>query len=292
MPQPLQLSPHLWALPSRSMHYNAGVLASAGQAWLIDPGPHPDEVAAAAGLAASLGTPVGIALTHSHWDHILGPERLPDLPAFAHERFAATLAQRQSDTLAMIDRWERRFGYARATPFRPPQLHATAHDGQTLALGDLELRLLHIPGHAADQLAIFEPAAGALWAADTLSDLEIPFVSHSLAAYEATLERLAALPIKALVPGHGAPTADPAAITGRLAADRAYLDDLRRRVTLAIGAGASVTEAVAACATMTMRSPAENAGPHRLNVESAYIELGGQADARQVGWAQEGLIDE
>lgn len=29
----------------------------------------------------------------------------------------------------------------------------------------------------------------------------------------------------------------------------------------------------------------------RLNVESAFIELGGAADPRRVGWAQEGLDD-
>ncbi len=50
------------------------MLTSAGQVWLLDPGPHPDETTSADTLAVSLGTPVGLVLTHSHWDHILGPE--------------------------------------------------------------------------------------------------------------------------------------------------------------------------------------------------------------------------
>ncbi len=268
-------------LPSRALAYNAGVLTSAGQVWLLDPGPHPDESARAATLAVCLGSPVGLVLTHSHWDHILGPERLPALPVYAHVRFAETLTAHQVETLAMIDRWEQRFGYVRAAPFRPPHLAATFQDGQVFVLGDLALTLLHIPGHAADQVAIFVPTSGLLWAADTLSDTEIPLVSHRLDAYELTLARIAALPIQALVPGHGAPTTD-----------RAYLDEVRRRVVRAISAGASVAETVAACATMVFRSPLANAGAHRLNVESVYLEFGGEADATQVGWAQDGLIDE
>ena len=292
MTQPFQLTPELWVLPSRALAYNAGVLTSAGQVWLLDPGPHPDETARAATLAVSLGRPVGLVLTHSHWDHILGPERLPTLPVYAHVRFAETLTEHQAATLAMIDRWEQRFGYVRAAPFRPPHLAATFQDGQVFVLGNLALTLLHIPGHAADQVAIFVPRSGLLWAADTLSDNEIPLVSHRLDAYELTLARLAALPIQALVPGHGAPTTDRAVIRQRLDADRAYLDDVRRRVVRAISVGASVAETVAACATMVFRSPVANAGAHRLNVESVYLEFGGEADATQVGWAQDGLIDE
>jgi glyoxylase-like metal-dependent hydrolase (beta-lactamase superfamily II) len=292
MAHPIQLTPQLWVLPSRAMAYNAGVLTSAGQVLLIDPGPHPDETSSAATVGASLGTLVGMVLTHSHWDHILGPERLPDLPVLAHAHFAAILREHQAATLAMIDRWEQRFGYVRAAPFRLPPQDRILQDGQEIVVGDLTLMFLHIPGHAADQVAIFAPTSGMLWAADTLSNAEIPMVSHSLAAYEETLARLAALPIQVLVPGHGAPTTDRAEIRHRLDADRAYLDELRRRVSRAVGAGAHVAEAVAACATMTFRSPGANAGAHQLNVESVYLELGGNADATQVGWTQHGLIDE
>ena len=202
------------------------------------------------------------------------------------------MARHRGGSPTVAARWEGRHGSGRAEPFRPPPCDAVARDGETARLGELELQLIHIPGHAADQLAIFEPSAGALWAADTLSDVEIPFVSHSLAAYEATLAKLAALPIRVLVPGHGEPTDDPGAIRGRLEADRHYLAELRARIGRVVAAGGPLEEALAACAAMAFREPAENAGPHRLNVESAYIELGGPADPDRVGWAQKGLIDE
>jgi glyoxylase-like metal-dependent hydrolase (beta-lactamase superfamily II) len=275
------------------MRYNAGVLASAGQAWLIDPGPHPDEVAEAADLAAGLGAAlVGIVLTHSHWDHILGPERLPDVPVIAHEHFEATLALQRESTLRTLADWDQRFGYHRSEPFSMPLPSATVSDGQRLGLGELELQLLHIPGHAADQVAIYEPGQGALWAADTLSDLEIPYIIHSLVAYEHTLTRLAALPIRLVVPGHGDPSADPSAIRARIDDDRAYLAELRARIEQVLAAEGSLAAALEACASMSFREPEENRGAHRLNVESVYLELGGPADPRLTGWAKLGLSEQ
>jgi len=286
------LTDTLWVLPSRDMAYNAGLIASGTRCLLIDPGPHPDETDRAVALAAELGAAIAhVLLTHSHWDHMLGPERIPAAPVAAHADFSATLA-RSGRTIAQIARWEARFGYARSGAFPLPQVALPLADDAMLPLGELVLQALHIPGHAADQLALFEPTSGALWAADTLSDLEIPFISHSLAAYERTLERLATLPIRVIVPGHGAPTSDATAIRARLDADRAYLDELRHAITLVVQAGGSVAEAVAACATMRFREPQENARPHRLNVESCYIGLGGAANPAMVGWAKQDLIDE
>lgn len=83
-----------------------------------------------------------------------------------------------------------------------------------------------------------------------------------------------------------------AEIRSRLDGDRAYLDALRQGVEGVVRAGGSVEEAVASCAALAIRHPEENAEPHRLNVESVYIELGGAADPDRVGWAQKDLIDE
>jgi hypothetical protein len=72
-----------------------------------------------------------------------------------------------------------------------------------------------------------------------------------------------------------------------LARDRAYLADLRARVGRVVEAGGTVEAALAACADMPLHLPEENAPYHRMNVESAYIELGGEADPRSVGWGRE-----
>jgi glyoxylase-like metal-dependent hydrolase (beta-lactamase superfamily II) len=289
----LQLTPELLVMQSRSLIYNTGAFIADGAAWLIDPGTHPDEINALAEHVQRRGVTIhGILLTHYHWDHIFGPERLPHLPVAAHADFAATLAANLSGTLRQVARWEQRFGYTRATPFLPPRPEYTLVDGATVPLGRRELQIIHIPGHAPDQIAVYEPETATLWAADTLSDQEIPYVSDSLARYIATLERLSLLTIRALAPGHGAPTTDPAAIRARLAADQAYLAELHSRVARAVAAGAGVEATVVACAMIPLRYPDQNAVQHRLNVESAYIELGGPADPTRVGWSRTDLVDE
>jgi glyoxylase-like metal-dependent hydrolase (beta-lactamase superfamily II) len=285
--RPSQITPNLWAFTSRSMAYNAGVYISGGQALLIDPGPHPDETDALAAFVAAQGASLAaIVLTHSHWDHILGPERLPPAPIVAQAGYAEAIARDRDYTLWAIARWERREGHARPAPFVYPAPSVSFGDSYDLGLGDSRLRLLHIPGHASDQLAIFDPEHGALWAADTLSDLEIPFVSDSLSTYQRTLERLAALPARALVPGHGAPTSDPAQIQARIAADRGYLAALRDRVGATLAAGGDADAALAACANLLFRDKGENRRPHRLNVESVFLELGGAGDPERIGWHQ------
>jgi glyoxylase-like metal-dependent hydrolase (beta-lactamase superfamily II) len=238
-------------------------------------------------VAAQGATPRWLVLTHSHWDHILGPERLPGVRTLAQAEYPAAVARDRQGIQAEVAKWEARLGRQRAEPFQVPLPDETFTDDHELALGGLSLRLLHVPGHAPDQLALYAPESGCLWASDILSDLEIPFVSHDLAAYERTLARLEKLRLRVLVPGHGHPAREAAEIQTRFDEDRAYLAELRERVMRAVEQGLAVSEAVALCAEMPYRRPAENAQPHRLNVESAYLELGGEADARRVGWGQD-----
>lgn len=282
------ITPHLWLLPSRSMEYNAGVFISNGEAALIDPGLFPDEFAALAQLLNDQNAkPRWLILTHSHWDHILGPERFPGVPIIAQSRYRPAVEADAQGTLTEIAKWEHAGGLQRDAPFVIPFPTETFDFETSLAVGGLTLRLTHAPGHASDQLVIYHAETETLWASDILSDVEIPFVSHSLAAYEATLTRLNDWAIRVLVPGHGQATTDPANVRARLTDDRAYLAEVRAKVTQAVRFGESVEEAVAACAGMRYRYPDDNTLYHQLNVESAYLELGGLADAKRVGWHKE-----
>jgi glyoxylase-like metal-dependent hydrolase (beta-lactamase superfamily II) len=266
----------MFATQSRSMAYNSGAFISDGQACLIDPGPHPEDVERLILFVARQRAEITtIILTHSHWDHLLGPERMRRELIITSEAYRALTSRDGEQIIKRIMAWETEWGYTRAKPFVLPQPDATFVDATELPIGKLNLTLLAIPGHAADQIAIYEPRSGALWAADTLSDLEIPFIEHSLAAYEQSLSRLAQLAIRALVPGHGAPTTDRTEIVARLNADRAYLAELRQRVTQALERGLHLEETQEHCGTMVFREPAANAEPHRENVRWAYAELRG-----------------
>jgi len=280
-----QLTPHLWAMHCRSMHYNTGAFISAGRAVLIDPGLFADEFDAIRQLLKDQRAEPGlIILSHIHWDHITGPEQFPGVKILAHKRYLDFRAQYADETVWALDDWEKRVGIQRARAFVIPQPDETVDEAKTITVDELALRLENVPGHAADQLAVYHAESGALWASDILSDSEIPFVSDNLAAYQRTLAKLSEWDIRVLVPGHGSWTSDSADIRARFEHDQAYLRELGERVATAVKAGQTVEETVAVCADMPFRLREQSQFDHRLNVESVYLEMGGQADVKKVGW--------
>lgn len=282
------LTPQLWVTQSPIFATNSGIFVDEGQACLIDPGITAEEIRGIARFVLEQGASLqGIILTHSHWDHLLGPEHFPGVKVITHLRYRAAIAQNGEAIVRQISAWETQAGILRAQPFTLPRPTLAFEGLLTLSVGQRTLQLLPAPGHAPDQLVIYEADSGVLWAADMLSDAEIPFVSHSLAAYEDTLARLAALEVRVLIPGHGAPTTRPEEIRARFQEDRDYLRALRERVSAALAAGYTLEETLSLCADIPLRRPEENAGPHRLNVESVFVELGGVTEAPRVGWMRE-----
>jgi hydroxyacylglutathione hydrolase len=282
---PTPFTPDLWVAQSDYFLTNSGIFLSEGQALLIDPCLRRGEIDAIADFVRAQGAaPRWLVLTHSHWDHVLGPERFPGVRTIAQARYPDVVRRDGAAIAAQVVKWEAEAGQTRAGGFGVPLPDETFEAEHTLALGRLALRLLHVPGHAPDQLAVYEPVRGCLWSSDILSDVEIPFVSDNLAAFERSLAALADYDLRRLVPGHGHPSADPAEIQTRLSEDRAYLAELRQRVARSIERGQTLDRTIAACADMRFRRPAENAEPHRLNVESVYWELGGPVDRSQTGW--------
>ena len=280
-----RITNHLWFRQSELYLTNSGVFVSRGHALLIDPAVFPHEIRDIADFLTSHDiAPRLIALTHSHWDHILGPEQFPGVETIAHATYRACVRRDSRTILDDIEQWCRETGLRRSVPFNIPAPDVVCNDTLDVRIGDLSLQFLHVPGHAADQLAVYEPDSGTLWASDILSDVEIPFVSDSITAYEHTLDRLSALDIRVLIPGHGHVTTDTSEIVRRFEEDMTYLSGLRARVTRAIHDGQGVEETVATCRDMAYRHPEINERPHRNNVESVYAELGGGTDYEKVGW--------
>jgi glyoxylase-like metal-dependent hydrolase (beta-lactamase superfamily II) len=146
-------------------------------AWVVDPGPaldaHLDAIAAEVAARGGAG---GIALTHDHADHVEGVEGLRerldgDVPVAA-ARFPADVSLGDGEE----------FG-----PFRA----------------------LAIPGHADDHLAFV--ADGAAFTGDAVLGQGSVFVTGRLREYLAALERLRALELDVLCPGHGPQVEDPEA---------------------------------------------------------------------------------
>jgi glyoxylase-like metal-dependent hydrolase (beta-lactamase superfamily II) len=268
---------------SRYLHYNAGAFVSGGEACLVDPGLLPGETKALAREVRDARLRF-VVLTHADWDHILGPEHLPETTVVAHSSYEHELDP--NGIRAVLAKLESHADVTRTTSFEPPRPTVTFEDTTELALGRLGLRLHHAPGHTASMLTIYEPEAEQLWAADVLSDVEIPSIVHDLESYERTLARIAELEIGMLVPGHGTPTEDSHEILRRLGEDRRYLHDLHAAVDEAVTAGRSLEETIDLCAAIDLRRSEDDATTHRLNVEKVYADRGGDADPETVGFAR------
>jgi len=90
-----------------------------------------------------------------------------------------------------------------------PGKYEKIHDGMHIIVGDQDAIIMLTPGHSEDSICIFLPERGILFSGDTIFRISDNKGAYS-PSYEATLERLSGLGIKAIYPGHGNPITDDA----------------------------------------------------------------------------------
>ena len=177
---------------------------------LIDPGPDlPDHEDAL--IQAIAGRKVmAILVTHAHRDHSdLAPRLARRLGTKVH---AAALPFGGPAPMGAP-------GTEVDPDFRPD--HALTH-GQVLRFGALRLTALHTPGHLGGHFCF--ALGDALFCGDHVMGWSSTVVfppEGDMAAYRASLARLAAQPWTRFYPGHGPEIADPAARLTELIAHRA-----------------------------------------------------------------------
>jgi glyoxylase-like metal-dependent hydrolase (beta-lactamase superfamily II) len=184
---------------------NTWVLRAPGaaDAVVVDPGPDdPQHLAAVAGA----GPVRTILLTHGHADHSAGARRLHELTG-APVRALDPAYRYGGDGLG---------------------------EGDVVAAGGVELRVLATPGHTGDSLCfrVAGPGgAGAVLTGDTILGRGTTVVvppDGRLADYLGSLRRLAGLGPVAVLPGHGPELPDAAAVAGQYLAHREErLDQVR-----------------------------------------------------------------
>lgn len=210
---------------------NPGPMTGAGNWTYLVPGRSAVLIDAGVGRAAHLeavsahvpGGPALVVVTHAHPDHISGA------PALATRWPAARFAKLP---------WPQRDG---TTPW------GTLADGDVVPTDEGDLLVVHTPGHAPDHIALWHAASRTVFTGDLLvagSTVVIP-ASHSgsLAAYLASLGRIAALAPSRALPAHGPPIEDPAALIAHYLAHRAQREG---QVLDALQAGAHTVEEMAA----------------------------------------------
>ena len=219
-----QVADGVWVRQSEWVWSNAVVVR--GEAGLIpvDPGIAGDDLNELADDVDRLGIPVVAGFsTHLHWDHLLWHARFGDVPRYAMPASASAAPGVRGRAQAMA---------AESASGVPLELIGLVTplpaDGGPVP-GEIVAHEAHAIGHAALLLA----DRGVLLAGDMLSDVLIPMLDPrrpgQVDAYDAALDRLgeAARRVDVLVPGHGAVARGPE-VAARLAADRAYIDALRR----------------------------------------------------------------
>src|SRR5947207_8401361 len=83
---------------------------------------------------------VFLGLTHADWDHVLGPESLPQATTVAHESYARDLDP--DGIRAVLARFEEQAGVRRDAPFDPPLPRSEEHTSELQSHSDLVCRLL------------------------------------------------------------------------------------------------------------------------------------------------------
>lgn len=185
----LELRPgvHRVVAPNGGMMTGPGTntyIVGARRKVVIDPGPA-DEQHVSALLRATDGGPECIVVTHTHRDHS---------PA------AAMLAARCNAQLIGLP--------PPADPnhdqtFAPQVMPA---DSEVLMLADSELQAVFTPGHASNHVCWLHAASGLLFTGDHVMQggtVVIPPPDGDMAAYLASLDKIARLPVSAIAPGHG-----------------------------------------------------------------------------------------
>jgi glyoxylase-like metal-dependent hydrolase (beta-lactamase superfamily II) len=128
-----------------------------------------------------------VLLTHHHWDHVVGAEKLAerfDVPVLAHEQAAELLEGKVDETIG---------------------------EGDVIESGELRIEPLHTPGHCADHLALKIGDTDVLTAdvlfAGTVGGTRAPGATGFDDLRSSVMDKLMKLPPSTRVhPGHRGPT--------------------------------------------------------------------------------------
>jgi len=167
--------------------------------------------------------------THLHSDHCGGNAAL-------QARYACRTSIPAAE-MDKVSRWDETALSFRATGQQCPRFTYDdgLYDGSMLRLGDLDWQALAAPGHDPHALLLYCAEDGLLISADALWHTGFGVVFPELegesgfAEVRATLELIASLDVRLVIPGHGAPFGDVGAALSRAFARLDYLqsDPLR-----------------------------------------------------------------
>jgi glyoxylase-like metal-dependent hydrolase (beta-lactamase superfamily II) len=218
----MTLAPELlpaWVTFERRPFPDANLLLVHGrQAALVDSGFVGHSHQTAAWARGHAGHVTLVVNTHWHSDHVGGNSLLQAMGAgIAASAPDAQAINRRDPGCCVAEYLDQ--------PVAPYTVDEPLDDGQVLRLGDTDWEVLRTPGHAPGHLSLWQPDERLLVAGDALSDYDVGWVNRALdgpnaaAIALASLQRLADLAPRVLLPSHGPIPTDP---------DTAFRTALRR----------------------------------------------------------------
>lgn len=162
------------------------------EAVIIDPGSEPDVIKKC--ISEEKLKPLFIINTHGHADHI-GANRFLGLPVYIHEL----------DSDFLIDP-EKNFSSVFGLKVTSPRAENFLKDGDRLKVGDLEIFVMHTPGHTPGGISL--KVDKVLFTGDTLfcegvGRTDLPYGSEK-ELMKSISEKILALPDATIIyPGHG-----------------------------------------------------------------------------------------
>ena len=143
-----------------------------------------------------------VLITHSHWDHISGLNLIKEkysVPVFVHKDDSKNITNPGTDGLSAL------FSVEGNT------VDHFLSDGDVIKVGNIELQVIHTPGHSPGSVCFYNAEDGFLISGDTLFKGSMGNISLPTAEPERmwpSLEKLSNLPPETKVfPGHGPSTA-------------------------------------------------------------------------------------
>ena len=139
---------------------NCYLVEDGGEALIIDPSAPASAILRA--IREDGCTPVGILLTHGHFDHIMSVDTLrqaePSLKVYIHEADAPMLTDADKNAFAFFFRQDRVWNAA----------DILFKDGDEIKVGSATLTVVHTPGHSPGSSCFLSAEAGVMFTGDTL----------------------------------------------------------------------------------------------------------------------------